>query len=76
MDKETELQTFPIEERYMYRYCKVTLQGQDLLAKKSCKRCYGTGVYCQWLNPRTNVKQTVYCDCMIKKEKQPTNQGE
>lgn len=59
---------FPVEERYMYRYNRLTLRGLPFLAKRSCKSCHGTGKYGRRLDPQTKQWHTVFCTCLIQAE--------
>lgn len=72
-DEEPEVKkdkklVFPIKERYLYRYNKITLRGEEFLAKKSCRSCHGTGKVGLVRDPKSDTKYIVYCTCLTKKE--------
>lgn len=66
-DEKKEM-IFPIEQRYMYRYNKITVRGEEVLVPKSCRSCHGTGKIGQVIDQQTKSKYTAYCTCLVRKE--------
>ena len=63
-----EKREYDIEERYRYRYTEVDIDDRKFLAKKSCKGCHGTGVYCFVSDSKAQgeLKRTVRCSCLVR----------
>jgi len=67
--KEEKKLVFPVPDRHLYRYNKKIIRGLEVLVKKSCRACHGTGYY-GYLLLENKAKSRLMCSCIIQKEEE------